>query len=148
LKDLPLIESSAKWFVRKVAPPGSDGLLDRLDERVVSETRSGPTFAKPVWIYVAVVLRRVADDGTWTVVDVEGHLEGVDERVAIGSRLGRVEMLSILGHEGYEAFGVRPGDGAGGATEETYYLKRMVPQGADDADGPERAAPRLAVLPG
>jgi hypothetical protein len=142
LKDLPQIDGSAKWFVRKVAPPGSDDLLDRLDDRV-SRTWTGPTFAKPVWTYVTLVMRRGVDDEMWTVADVEGS---VDDLVAVGSRLARVEMLTILGKAGYEAFGVRSSAGAARPTEETYYLKRKVKERADRADARLRPAPFPAVV--
>lgn len=33
IADLPVVERSDKWFIRKVAPPVSDSLLDELDRR-------------------------------------------------------------------------------------------------------------------
>jgi hypothetical protein len=42
IDDLAVVEASDRWFLRKVQPPESNSLLDRLDERAAPERLSSP----------------------------------------------------------------------------------------------------------
>lgn len=121
INDLPAIEASTKWFVRKVAPPGSDALLDHLDAgRLGVPTRRPESSVEiPTWTYATVTVGDPDGDATREVIDVESGSADLADLV-LGRRHTRLELLDLLGTHGYEAIGVRASDRD---AVETYYLK-------------------------
>ena len=126
LKDLEVVEASDKWFVRKVAPPGSDTLLDWLDEHRSRPGLHGVAAVQgPAWEYATVVIDHQHDGDKWTVAALESaDDDALGGAVAVGDTLRRSELLNAVGAQGYEAFGVHVEGEDTPDVREVFYLKR------------------------